>query len=158
MPLNQLPHQNNTILLSSIMKLTRNIHLCFFFFVLAITQSTAQSNTTGDVITITKVANVTKPGCQTQCGNAIIPYPFGIGPVCFLSKLFEITCNTTFNPPRPQIGTRQVLEFTGYTFLMSNKVASVCYDQFGNITKDILVYTNLPLLSPFSFSQKINLL
>lgn len=136
------------------MNLTRSIELFLFLIMLTITQSSSQSTTTRDVITITKVANVTKPGCQSQCGNVTIPYPFGIGPSCFLSKWFEVTCNTSFTPPIPQIGTLRILEFTDYTFRVANKVASQCYDPFGNITEDNPVDTSLGWTSPFSFSQK----
>ncbi|KAK9054943.1 hypothetical protein SSX86_026022 [Deinandra increscens subsp. villosa] len=137
------------------MNFTKNI--CFFLFLilLAITlQFTSQATALGDVITITKAANVTKPGCQTECGNVTIPFPFGIGPGCFLSQWFEITCNASSNPPRPQIGRLEVLEFTDYTFRVRNKVASQCYDQLGNITEENPVSTNVGLTTPFSFSQK----
>ncbi|KAL4572370.1 hypothetical protein LXL04_019143 [Taraxacum kok-saghyz] len=133
----------------------RNIHLLVFLFGLAITESTSgQSTTTNDTATITKAANLAKPGCQNQCGNLTIPYPFGVGPGCFLSRWFEITCNTTFNPPKPFIGGLSVIEITDSTFRVANEVASRCYDQFGNITEDDPVTTNIGWTSPFTFSQQ----
>ncbi|OMO72245.1 hypothetical protein COLO4_27744 [Corchorus olitorius] len=39
------------------------------------------------------------PNCSPSCGNLTIPYPFGIGKHCSMEG-FEITCNTTHNPPR----------------------------------------------------------
>ncbi|KAI3861087.1 hypothetical protein MKX03_021925 [Papaver bracteatum] len=50
----------------------------------------------------------TKPGCDAKCGNLTIPYPFGIGPNengCSLTGAgllpYNITCDTTYNPPKP---------------------------------------------------------
>ncbi|CAA3003899.1 wall-associated receptor kinase-like 8 [Olea europaea subsp. europaea] len=45
----------------------------------------------------------TKPGCQSRCGNLEIPYPFGIGSNCSRSKYFNISCNTSFDPPKPYL-------------------------------------------------------
>ena len=37
-----------------------------------------------------------KPGCKADCGNVTsIPYPFGIGPGCYMDDWFEIDCNAT---------------------------------------------------------------
>ncbi|XP_010246169.1 PREDICTED: uncharacterized protein LOC104589520 [Nelumbo nucifera] len=43
----------------------------------------------------------TKPGCQDNCGNISIPYPFGIGddPNCFMDYDFKLICNTSSDNP-----------------------------------------------------------
>ena len=38
---------------------------------------------------------IAKPNCKSSCGNLQIPYPFGIGPDCYLDNWFEIVCNGT---------------------------------------------------------------
>ncbi|BFG18483.1 hypothetical protein CerSpe_047570 [Prunus speciosa] len=42
-----------------------------------------------------------KPGCQDKCGNVSIPYPFGTTKDCYYNPDFLITCNDTYNPPKP---------------------------------------------------------
>ncbi|KAK2988474.1 hypothetical protein RJ640_007043 [Escallonia rubra] len=37
-----------------------------------------------------------KPHCQKECGEIIIPYPFGIGAGCYLDKAFEVLCINMF--------------------------------------------------------------
>lgn len=160
MPLNRYPVDKTSLHTpaSRTMQLTRSVPLLLFLFCLVIkpciSQSTTTNTTAGDAATITKAANVSKPGCQSQCGNVTIPYPFGIGPGCFLSRWFELTCNTTFNPPKPFIGGLTILDISDSTFRVANKVASRCYDQFGNVTDDESISTNLGWTSPFTFSER----
>ncbi|KAF7151846.1 hypothetical protein RHSIM_Rhsim02G0164600 [Rhododendron simsii] len=50
-------------------------------------------------------SSLAKPGCQERCGNIDIPYPFGIGPSCSIADGFAVTCNDSFNPPKPFINS-----------------------------------------------------
>lgn len=40
-----------------------------------------------------------KPGCTDHCGNLTIPYPFGIGPGCYMTEEFSVGCNTSTESP-----------------------------------------------------------
>ncbi|XP_017225151.2 wall-associated receptor kinase-like 8 [Daucus carota subsp. sativus] len=47
-----------------------------------------------------QASSLAKPGCQQTCGDIIISYPFGIGTNCSADQSLEISCNSSFNPPK----------------------------------------------------------
>uniref|UniRef100_A0A453CV07 Protein kinase domain-containing protein n=2 Tax=Aegilops tauschii subsp. strangulata TaxID=200361 RepID=A0A453CV07_AEGTS len=59
--------------------------------------------------------NMALPGCPSSCGDIAIPYPFGIGPGCYLDG-FNLTCNDdgSHRPPKLFLGdgTVEVLEIS----------------------------------------------
>ncbi|KAL3830188.1 hypothetical protein ACJIZ3_018990 [Penstemon smallii] len=109
-----------------------------------------------DTNLITQAKTITKPNCQSKCGNLTVPYPFGIGigTSCSISPWFDVNCNTSFNPPKPFISTLnlEILEINDNTLLTKNNVGAACYNTFGNITRQKRAGINLAT-TPYSFSD-----
>nr|KJB73149.1 hypothetical protein B456_011G218500 [Gossypium raimondii] len=87
-------------------------------------------------IMATSVAAQAKPGCQSNCGNISIPYPFGTANGCNISSHFFIRCNTTLNPPKAFLGygDLEVLDISldgslrvSYSYLIGHD----CYNSSG---------------------------
>ncbi|KAI3872711.1 hypothetical protein MKX03_028059 [Papaver bracteatum] len=96
------------------------------------------------------VVSMAKPGCQSKCGNVVIPYPFGMGnESCAIDRMFtesissesirngfSIDCRTSYDPPKPFIiGTEEfaieVLSISDTDIIVGAKIAAVCYDESG---------------------------
>ncbi|XP_031102467.1 wall-associated receptor kinase 2-like [Ipomoea triloba] len=119
-------------------------------FLQLVSLSLAQTPTTNTTTT------TTKPGCPQKCGNLTVPYPFGIGlgSGCGLNPSFEISCNTSRNPPMPLIGNIQVFDISETHVWISNVVALRCYTSAGGFLGEIPAWTNLGTSSPYTFSDK----
>ncbi|KAG6626160.1 wall-associated receptor kinase 2-like [Carya illinoinensis] len=55
----------------------------------------------GVIILAATAVSIANSTCDRECGNIKIPYPFGTSEGCYLDKPFLITCNHTFDPPKP---------------------------------------------------------
>ncbi|KAK1400902.1 Wall-associated receptor kinase [Heracleum sosnowskyi] len=98
-------------------------------------------------------SSVAKPGCPDRCGSVSINYPFGIGTDCSANERLEISCNTSFNPPKPflsynQLEVLQISVLEG-TIQVNNPVFKDCTD--GSETQKV-VYAYYP----FTFSVTQN--
>ncbi|KAK8306422.1 hypothetical protein V6Z12_D03G127300 [Gossypium hirsutum] len=87
-------------------------------------------------VTATPVAGQAKAGCQSNCGNISIPYPFGTGSTdCNISKRFFIRCNTSFNPPKAFLTTSDIevlhISVNGYLRIQYS-VGYDCYNSSGS--------------------------
>nr|DAD26653.1 TPA_asm: hypothetical protein HUJ06_028121 [Nelumbo nucifera] len=98
-----------------------------------------------------------KPGCQSHCGNVSIPYPFGIGEGCSIDASYGITCNTTFNPPKPFLSETniEVVEISQDVARIKNTFAFTCYAQSGPVIDYKLAWIYLDG-TPFTFSHTAN--
>ncbi|XP_058208704.1 wall-associated receptor kinase 2-like [Rhododendron vialii] len=107
------------------------------------------------------IANVTynsffvtkQPGCPLECGNIRVPYPFGIGVDCSLDSNFKINCSTD---SEPFLDGLKVLSISPTQVWVRTFVAYKCYDQAGKVTRANGSWANLPLASPYTFSDTAN--
>lgn len=101
-------------------------------------------STTAKTTTMTATTTA-KPGCPQKCGNITVTYPFGIGEGCYIAKGNDINCNTSFNPPKPFIGTGNIeVEETSLTqALIKSTVAYSCYAETGALISMSSAWINL---------------
>ncbi|GKA82769.1 EGF-like calcium-binding protein [Tanacetum coccineum] len=96
--------------------------------------TTSVTNSTIEPHTLVTSKNLAKPGCNSTCGELVVPYPFGFGdnPECYVNKGFRIYCNTSVNPPKATIirsGYSSIKLISDSTIRVSSIVSSRCYIQ-----------------------------
>ncbi|XP_078166909.1 wall-associated receptor kinase 2-like [Carex rostrata] len=98
------------------------------------------------------------PGCQTTCGDVNIPYPFGIGQSCALSKTFELDCtrnqNGTYKPFVFNVEVVNISLFPNQARI-KNHISWQCYNSTAKNVSYNDWYLNLTR-SPFRFSSAKN--
>ncbi|KAK1368526.1 wall-associated receptor kinase 2-like [Heracleum sosnowskyi] len=107
-----------------------------------------------------KAQVITKPGCQKQCGDLLIPYPFGIKSEdldCAINPSFELKCDDSFHPPLAFSLTSDLVQFqhvhdiSDTEVRVSCVVAYMCYNQSGGFTEGYIVQNGLDG-TPFTYS------
>ncbi|KAG5552346.1 hypothetical protein RHGRI_010432 [Rhododendron griersonianum] len=130
---------------------------------LLLAQPTLGLGSTNTNPNITAVTNssffIAKPGCQPNCGDITVPYPFGIGndSACSISFWLQLTCNTSFDPPKLFLGGLQVLSISQTEVRVQNTVAALCYNQAGNQTYSSQFWMSLGDAWPYTFSDTENI-
>ncbi|CAM0148710.1 unnamed protein product [Urochloa decumbens] len=78
----------------------------------------------------TAASSMAKPGCRETCGNLTIPYPFGIGPGCFYSQGFDVSCedNRTFMHNSSSQMEIYNINLQGGQARVSSLIATNCYE------------------------------
>ncbi|KAL9251508.1 Wall-associated receptor kinase 5-like protein [Drosera capensis] len=107
---------------------------CFWWLIMALAALEATLIHTYTSASMITAMNTTKPGCPRQCGGLTIPYPFGIGPGsgCAIDSRYEITCNTSYTPPKaflqaPEPTVKvEVLDITESQLRITSIVAEFC--------------------------------
>ncbi|KAH7854770.1 hypothetical protein Vadar_017630 [Vaccinium darrowii] len=114
------------------------------------------TNSTANVAAITNNSFfVAKPGCQLYCGNITVPYPFGIGIDCSIGPDFDISCNTSYDPPKAFLGL-EVLSITETQVRVRNYVTTQCYNKTGPVTPEYGLGIRVLENAPYTFSYTAN--
>ncbi|XP_010663521.1 wall-associated receptor kinase-like 1 isoform X2 [Vitis vinifera] len=107
----------------------------------------------------TPLEYLVKPNCQSQCGNVVIPFPFGIGESCYLNEWYSVNCSNTSGAAKPFLNpTKLNLELLNVsleyqTVTVYSPIAS--YDQQKG-SSELQTSINLDQ-SPFLFSTLDNI-
>ncbi|GKA44070.1 wall-associated receptor kinase 2-like protein, partial [Tanacetum coccineum] len=120
--------------------------------------TTSDANSTTESYTLINSKNLAKTGCNSTCGDLVVPYPFGFGDnsECYMNEGFRIYCNTSVNPPKASItedSYTSIKVISDSTIRVSNTVASKCYTPNGTTSND---YNNINADFtnwPYTFSE-----
>ncbi|KAH6781211.1 hypothetical protein C2S52_000025 [Perilla frutescens var. hirtella] len=108
-----------------------------------------------DEKTISLTSSIAKYGCPDQCGKLSIPYPFGVGPNCYLEPSFEVICDTSTNPPIAYLNvfSEEIVELNSSQVLVNYpNQAFACYS-FSNSQSGIIKTEERSLIIDLSRTQ-----
>ncbi|XP_076890937.1 wall-associated receptor kinase 2-like [Bidens hawaiensis] len=134
-------------------------HVPMWVLLLMFSFTASDSNFTSETYTLITATNIAKPGCESRCGDLIVPYPFGIdtNSTCSIAHEFEIYCNTSIHPPVALIknantGYTPIKNISDSTLRVSSMVATRCYSPNGTATNSFGISPDLTN-SPYTFSR-----
>ena len=105
-------------------------------------------------IAVRPVTSQTMPGCPENCGNLIIPYPFGTREGCYFHEPFFITGHNNSQPSLRQTCLKVIIDISleGQLRILA-PAAYDCYDEQGDRTERVGYEI---VLSRFSISNTRN--
>ncbi|CAL4989055.1 unnamed protein product [Urochloa decumbens] len=83
------------------------------------------TSVTDDLLPTVAPAPIGLRNCSTTCGDVSVPYPFGINAGCYWPG-FNLTCNTSYNPPRLFLDSNGTLEIVD--IFLANSTVHVIYE------------------------------
>uniref|UniRef100_A0A2P2MW58 Protein kinase domain-containing protein n=1 Tax=Rhizophora mucronata TaxID=61149 RepID=A0A2P2MW58_RHIMU len=93
-----------------------------------------------------------KPECQDRCGDVAIPFPFGIGPKCYMNESFAVDCKDA-KPFLASIGMELLgVSVQGWVQVNNPVVSSNCNGNESSVTRKINIS-----VSPFVYSNARNM-
>ncbi|KAK4342599.1 hypothetical protein RND71_038415 [Anisodus tanguticus] len=99
---------------------------------------------------------IAKPNCNESCGNVSIPFPFGMTPDCYLRRRFLVTCNYSFQPPRPFL-RNSTIEITNISLAgQLNVLKLISRDCYRDGISEIRVEPQLTLSSLLTVNYTAN--
>ncbi|KAG5553977.1 hypothetical protein RHGRI_011745 [Rhododendron griersonianum] len=99
-------------------------------------------NFTANVAAITNSSFfIAKPGCPLYCGNITVPYPFGFGESRCYHSWFQLTCDTSSDPPMLFLGDSDsnldVSSISQTQVRVGNIVTVQCYNETGDTIDEL---------------------
>ncbi|KAL2513091.1 Wall-associated receptor kinase 2 [Abeliophyllum distichum] len=89
----------------------------------------------GSILLAMRIDSVSLPGCTSRCGDIVVPFPFGTTHGCSLDESFIITCNRSYNTPKPFLNFDKIevidISIDGHMRIAAS-VVSDCYDKSGS--------------------------
>nr|GEX09128.1 wall-associated receptor kinase 2-like [Tanacetum cinerariifolium] len=120
--------------------------------------TTSDTNSTTESHTLINSTNLAKPGCNSTCGDLVVPYPFGVGinSGCSIDSGFDIYCNTSVTPPTASFTETDYVRIkfiSDSTLRTTNIVASKCYSLDGTTYNDYNISVDFSRYWPYTVSE-----
>ncbi|KAL2538442.1 Wall-associated receptor kinase 2 [Forsythia ovata] len=91
----------------------------------------------GSMLMAMRIDSASQPllSCPSSCGDIVVPFPFGTTHGCSLDESFFITCNKSYNTPKPFLNFDKIevidISIDGHMRIAAS-VVSDCYDKSGS--------------------------
>ncbi|XP_066341448.1 wall-associated receptor kinase 2-like [Miscanthus floridulus] len=97
------------------------------------------------------------PGCNTTCGDVHVPYPFGFGPSRCYWPRFNLTCDTSHNPPRLLLHDNSTDDSLQVVHIsLRNSTVHVVHISLRNSTVHVVHHGSIGVMDPLFFYRLVD--